>query len=476
MISASVDPATNRKSTLKVTIPSELEGSAYLQVFIRSIPDQVNLMMAKCRLPQLPPDSAPRQQHWQQKLEIAQNVLFCKEVFSQLAREAVQSDSAAVPHVVCENQILSYVFPDIQLCIALCHAHSKAPAEPSSSATNPSQDGVVGSHNQVLEHALHQLLREHHHNALHQDTPIVPITATIQPNKRLRTAGPLAADRSTLNSVFGHQQLLASIVAQAKHAVLRQRAADIIDNLVKELPDPQMTVHWAAITHPLHATCRIVITSAGYDLLYRTPAVLHVETDTMTLIGRDSRPLRLTQEPDHLKDVLITLMCQHHTHVVQSFAKILHWHPVSGNLNLGAGPLDPRGHISSAILASPCSTALVAVRVDSLHGPRVYVKRTMPKNSVTNGEAKVKEGSVKHGNNTKSQTTTMMIFDDTDDDEDDRLFEPEWDVLSNEYEQVDWRKIEGQNFMSKMEMLLGCLTKTNFTSGTIAPEGSRPGK
>jgi len=378
----------------------------------------------------------------------------------------VQSDSAAVPHVVCENQILSYVFPDIQLCIALCHAHSKTPGDPKT--TNSAQDGVVGSHNQVLEHALHQLLREHHHNALHQDTPIVPITATIQPNKRLRTAGPLAADRSTLNSVFSQQPLLASIVAQAKHAVMRQRAADVIDNLVKELPDPQMTVHWAAITHPLHATCRIVITSAGYDLLYRTPAVLHVETDTMTLIGRDSRPLRLTQEPDHLKDVLITLMCQHHTHVVQSFAKILHWHPVSGNLNLGAGPLDPRGHISSAILASPCSTALVAVRVDSLHGPRVYVKRTMPKN----GEAK-NGGVLKRGNNSKLLTlSTEMIVDD----DDERLFEPEWDVLSNEYEQVDWRKIEGQNFMSKMEMLLGCLTKTNFTAGSSASESFRTGK
>ena len=64
----------------------------------------------------------------------------------------------------------------------------------------------------------------------------------------------------------------------------------------------------------------------------------------------------------------------------------------------------------------------------------------------------------------------MIVDDDVDDDEDTegerRLFDPEWDVLTNEYEQVDWKKIEGQNFMSKMEMLLGCLTKTNFTSSS----------
>ena len=33
--------------------------------------------------------SKPVDLHWQQQLEAAQNVLFCKELFSQLAREAV---------------------------------------------------------------------------------------------------------------------------------------------------------------------------------------------------------------------------------------------------------------------------------------------------------------------------------------------------------------------------------------------------
>ena len=292
----------------------------------------------------------------------------------------------------------------------------------------------------------------------------------------MRLAGPLAADRATLNAVFTQRPLLPSIVAQAKHAVLRQRAADVIDRLVREMPDPQMTVHWAAITHPLHATCRIFITSAGYDLVYRTPAVLHVETDSMTLLGRDSRALRVTHQAQHLQDVLVTLMCQHHTHVVQSFAKILHWHPVSGNLNLGAGAMDPRGHVSSAILASPCSTALVAVRVDSLHGPRVYVKRTIPSGKPAATQTSM--STEKHSAATLRQPgqllpsatgATVMVVDDDDDDDMDwasrnRLFDPDWTALTQEYEQVDWRQIEGQNFMSKMEMLLGCLTKSNFSS------------
>jgi len=46
--------------------------------------------------------------HWQQKLEAAQNVLFCKELFNQLAKEAVQLQ-AAIPHMVVGNQISATV-------------------------------------------------------------------------------------------------------------------------------------------------------------------------------------------------------------------------------------------------------------------------------------------------------------------------------------------------------------------------------
>lgn len=46
--------------------------------------------------------------HWQQKLEAAQNVLFCKELFARLAAEAVQLD-ASIPHMVVGNQIMATV-------------------------------------------------------------------------------------------------------------------------------------------------------------------------------------------------------------------------------------------------------------------------------------------------------------------------------------------------------------------------------
>lgn len=54
--------------------------------------------------------------HWQQKLEAAQNVLFCKELFNQLAKDAVQLQSP-IPHMVVGNQIVASV--DILTLIGL---------------------------------------------------------------------------------------------------------------------------------------------------------------------------------------------------------------------------------------------------------------------------------------------------------------------------------------------------------------------
>ena len=75
--------------------------------------------------------SAPKpscELHWQNKLEAAQNVLFCKELFSQLAREAVGL-AAPIPHMVVGSQITASLFPDIQLIISLCHSTGRIPKQ-----------------------------------------------------------------------------------------------------------------------------------------------------------------------------------------------------------------------------------------------------------------------------------------------------------------------------------------------------------
>ena len=68
----------------------------------------------------------PGTQQWHVKLEAAQNVLLCKEIFAQLSREAVQIKSQ-IPHIVVKNQIISQPFPghnaDDMFCLTFSLEH-----------------------------------------------------------------------------------------------------------------------------------------------------------------------------------------------------------------------------------------------------------------------------------------------------------------------------------------------------------------
>ena len=70
--------------------------------------DQEDLCSANINLLTSGPPATNSDVHWQQKLEAAQNVLFCKELFNQLAKEAVQLQ-APIPHMVVGNQIMATV-------------------------------------------------------------------------------------------------------------------------------------------------------------------------------------------------------------------------------------------------------------------------------------------------------------------------------------------------------------------------------
>lgn len=123
-------------------------------------------------------------QPWHVKLEAAQNVLLCKEIFAQLSREAVQIKSQ-IPHIVVKNQIISQPFPGrkcssafhhvfvvnldsvvalnaalvcpegLQLSISLCHFTG----DKRNSKASPEKQ-KADDHLYVLEHNLHQLMRE----------------------------------------------------------------------------------------------------------------------------------------------------------------------------------------------------------------------------------------------------------------------------------------------------------------------------
>ncbi|XP_070179777.1 mediator of RNA polymerase II transcription subunit 17-like isoform X2 [Littorina saxatilis] len=298
-----------RATSLEVTVPSELEGVAYIQVEVKTVPDMMDLTSSALKMP--PGLSAvPTNAYWQSKLESAQNVLFCKELFAQLAREAVQVKSAT-PHMVIGNQIITNVFPGHQLSIVLCHYTGKEKRVP------PSNTKL--EHNHVLEHSLHQLLHEVHHRNVRIDAPH-PVNATYGMTKRRRIAGPAALTRQDMIHMADSESLLSQIIKQTKHAVLRIRCMHVIDQMAVSIQDPQITAHWGCLNSALQSSVRIFITSAGYEslnTLSRTSIVLLIGVDTIRVVMKDGRTCQLSFEDKELQDLLLWQIAQHHTSVVQ---------------------------------------------------------------------------------------------------------------------------------------------------------------
>ncbi|NWW31070.1 MED17 polymerase, partial [Panurus biarmicus] len=193
---------------LDVQIPSDLEGSAYIKVSIQKqapdIGDLGTVNLFKRPLPKSKPGSA----HWQTKLETAQNVLLCKEIFAQLSREAVQIKSQ-IPHIVVKNQIISQPFPEAKyekLSLKCCQV-----------------DKVTKLHfwKVYIFYNICWLLQCHKQTL---SSTVMPHPASAPfGHKRMRLAGPQAFDKNEISSLQSNEGLLEKIIKQAKHIFLRRR-------------------------------------------------------------------------------------------------------------------------------------------------------------------------------------------------------------------------------------------------------------
>ncbi|KAF5308306.1 hypothetical protein FQR65_LT06299 [Abscondita terminalis] len=360
-----IPPPVKNNSSLRVTVPSELQGVAYIEVLCQK--DQEDLCSANINLLGSSPTTANSDVHWQQKLEAAQNVLFCKELFNQLAKEAVQLQ-APIPHMVVGNQIMATVLPGIQLVIGLCHSTSTEKKSSQQSTPPPSKS----DHDHVLEHSLHQLLREVHHKNTHHPFPH-PSSAPLGPSKKRYLAGPMAADRHELLEMTQTETLLEQIIKQAQHFFMRMRTEYVLDTIAKEVKDPLISSHWNTLNSPTQSCVKINISTHGYDAVCRTPLVIHVGEKSLKCICRDGKVMYMSYEPQELRDLIFCHINQHQILAVQALAKTMGWQFLGNSNHLGLGTVEPLGNASSCLLASPIGDRLIAVRCEPLSGVQVSV-------------------------------------------------------------------------------------------------------
>ncbi|CAB0034464.1 unnamed protein product [Trichogramma brassicae] len=408
-----VVPSNKNVSALRVTIPPELEGIAYIEVLCKK--DQEALSSANITwLNSGSGNTIDPDTHWQQKLEAAQNVLFCKELFSQLAREAVQSTSP-IPHMVVGNRIMATILPGIQLIIILRHS-TGGEKKPVPQNTD---------HDHVLEHSLHQLLREVHYKNTHHTFPH-PSSAPLGPSKRRCLAGPTAADRHELVEMTKSQTLLEQIIQQAQHAFMRLRIGYVLDTLAKEVKDPLIVSHWTCYNSPTQSSVKINLVTHGYDQLSKTSMILHIYEKSLKCICKDGRVMNLSYEPQELRDLIMYQIYQHQISTVQGLAKCMGWQVLGNSNGLGLGPVELLGNASSCILASPNGDRIISMRCEPQFGIAVSIAHS-PRKDFFPGQL---------------------------------VKERKWENLGGSFKEVRWDKMEGKNFINKVEMLMASLTSS----------------
>ncbi|XP_068601519.1 mediator of RNA polymerase II transcription subunit 17 isoform X2 [Brachionichthys hirsutus] len=403
---------------LDVQIPSDLEGSAYIKVSIqKQAPDIGDL--GTVTLFRRPPKTRAGTQAWHLKLEAAQNVLLCKEIFAQLSREAVQIKSQ-IPHIVVKNHIVSQPFPGLQLSVSLCHSTGdKKSQRPSPERPKPDD------HLYVLEHNLHQMMREFHKQQLSSVVMPRPASAPFG-HKRLRLAGPLAYDKSELTHLQQREGLLEKIIKQAKHIFLRSRTARTIDSLASRIEDPQIQAHWSNINDVYESSVKVLVTSQGYEQICKSIQLqLNIGVEQIKVVHRDGRVITLSHQEQELQDFLLSQMSQHQVHAVQQLAKVMGWHVLSFSSHVGLGPVESVGNASAVTVATPNGGCAISVRNGPESGCRVLVQ--FPRGQ------------------TKEVPKTDVIQ------------EAKWSHLRGPSKEVLWSKMEGRNFVYKMELLMAAL-------------------
>uniref|UniRef100_A0A2K5RXN8 Mediator of RNA polymerase II transcription subunit 17 n=1 Tax=Cebus imitator TaxID=2715852 RepID=A0A2K5RXN8_CEBIM len=359
---------------LDVQIPSDLEGSAYIKVSIQKqspdIGDLGTVNLFKRPLPK----SKPGSPHWQTKLEAAQNVLLCKEIFAQLSREAVQIKSQ-IPHIVVKNQIISQPFPNLQLSISLCHSSNDKKSQKFAPEKQSPED-----HLYVLEHNLHLLIREFHKQTLSSIMMPHPASAPFG-HKRMRLSGPQAFDKNEINSLQSSEGLLEKIIKQAKHIFLRSRSIQL---------------------------------------------QLNIGVEQIRVVHRDGRVITLSYQEQELQDFLLSQMSQHQVHAVQQLAKVMGWQVLSFSNHVGLGPIESIGNASAITVASPNGDYAISVRNGPESGSKIMVQ--FPRNQC-------------------KDLPKSDVLQDT-----------KWSHLRGPFKEVHWNKMEGRNFVYKMELLMSALS------------------
>lgn len=425
---------------LAVKVPSDLTGRAHIQVSIIKNDDisLVDLTTSSSGRSY----EASREGSWQEKLDAAQNVLYCKELFRHLANQAIQYQFV-IPTTVTGSQIILALFPDIKLYITLVH---KTPMTKCSREESEGVKKLEKEHKPVFEHSLHQMLRDFYANMFRK---------IVQGRDAVKEAGPCAMDKQTLLEISRQESSLDKMVNQAQHLIMRQQTLEVIDSYAAQIKDPLIISHWFCLNSPTTSIVRVDIVSHNNEILGRSHMLIYIGTRQLRVITRDCKNLLLGYEADELRHLLIWQSCLHQFIASDKLSKLLGWYTLILNYSVNVTRQDLSSTAFSLVICSSNCSQIVSIKSGPQYGLTVEVAQFKEPATVS---ASITNGFSDHINN----DTTMEgnAFFETSfnggNGKEKRLSRLQ-DLVDN-FREVDWDKMQGRDFLTKLELLMAALT------------------
>lgn len=198
----------------------------------------------------------------------------------------------------------------------------------------------------------------------------------------------------------------------------------VIDQLAAEFKDPLIVSHWNAFNSPTQSCVKINIVTQGYESVLRTKLVIHIYERTLKCICRDGKIMTMSFEPQELRNLIFCQISQHNMAAVQGLAKYNGWTVLSSEQNIGTGAIEPLGNASTVILASPSGNKVIGVHSGPHQRISFYV----------------------------SSSPRPDFYPST------VVNEQRWEHLGTAWQEVRHDRMEGRNFLNKMELLMAALT------------------
>jgi len=299
---------------------------------------------------------SPHPSPWQKTLKQAQYNLFCKELFSQISREAFHSknvNSVQVSGKTIRLQLYPTAFAEIIY-------------EKTSKDEGISYEALLSGNGDVLEFRLQKLLHEQHLSRV--DTP-TPQPANAPWTTRDHTIANLQDFFAKKNAAFIPRAplLLDEFYDELKHVVLRKRTNNLLHQMATTHRDPSIAVEWSANAGPKTSFANIHMFSKRQKLCYRTSFHFRIELDKIEAVNMTGKTVSMSGELEDVQEYVKMQVSLHFAHVALGIFENFEWKILQHPNDIGMDMQDQSFHLKARSSSHECSLALSVYPDYSFH-------------------------------------------------------------------------------------------------------------